>query len=77
LKRLKRELTEKIWNRHTTSHKKEDIQQESIFQGFRMVGTITKNGDRATAHRVGDKVSLEYLNKFVAEGNFVTFNDNQ
>lgn len=37
-----------------------------------MVGTITKNGDRATAHRVGDKVSLEYLNKFVAEGNAVT-----
>lgn len=73
LKQLKRELTEKIWNRHTTtSHKKEDIQQESIFQGFRMVGTITKNGDRATAHRVGDKVSLEYLNKFVAEGNAVT-----
>ncbi len=73
LKRLKRELTEMIWNRHTTtSHKKEDIQQESIFQGFRMPGTVTKKGDRATAHRVGDKVTLEYLNKFVKEANRVT-----
>ncbi len=72
LKKLKHELTEKIWNRHTTtSHKKEEIQQESIFQGFRMVGTITKKGDRVTAHRVGDRVSLEYLNQFVKPANQV------
>lgn len=72
LKKYKHELTEKIWNRHVTKSTGDAIQQESIFQGFRMVGSITKNGDRVTAYRTGEKVSLEYLNGFVSEKNRVT-----
>ena len=50
----KRDLTEKIWNRHVTwSCTKETIQQESVFQAFRMVGTVTKLGDRVQAFRRG------------------------
>ena len=28
---------------------------ESLFQGFRMVGSITKNGERTRAFKVGEK----------------------
>lgn len=70
---FKRELTEKIWNRHVTiSHTEETIQQESIFQAFRMVGTITKKGDRVQAFKTGERVSIEYLNKYVSEENQIT-----
>lgn len=72
LKKYKHELTEKIWNRHVTKSTGDAIQQESIFQGFRMVGSITKHGDRVTAYRTGEKVSLEHLNGFVSEKNRVT-----
>lgn len=72
LKLLKRELTYKIWNQFvTTSHRKEEVQQESIFQAFRMPGTITKKGERATAHRVGVPITAEYLNQFVKGKNRV------
>ncbi len=73
LAKYKRELTEKIWNRHvTTCCTKDMIQQESVFQAFRMVGTITKAGDRVQAFRTGDPVTLEYLNRFVKPENQVT-----
>lgn len=63
----KRQLTEKIWNRNvTTTFTKETIQQESIFQGFRMVGTITKRGDRVRAFKVGNRVSIDYMNSFIS-----------
>lgn len=73
LARYKRELTIKIWNRHVTkSCTKETIQQESIFQGFRMVGSSTKSGDKVRAFRIGNTVTLEYLNQFVSKENQVT-----
>ena len=66
LQDYKRQLTTMIWNRKvTTTHTKETIQQESIFQGFRMVGTITKKGDRVQAFRTGERVSIEYMNSFI------------
>lgn len=68
LQAYKRELTKKIWNRHTTTdYREEKIQFESIFQAFRMVGTITKNGDRVYAFRTGERVSIEYMNSFILE----------
>lgn len=68
LQAYKREITKKIWNRHVTvSCTEETIQQESIFQGFRMVGTMTKLGDRVKAYETGPKVSIEYLNSFLLE----------
>lgn len=63
---LKKQLTTKIWNRYTTDLY-ENIQYESLFQGFRLVGGITKDGNRTKAFITGNKVSLEYLNKFVED----------
>ena len=68
LQKLKRELTKKVWNGYVVSiESSKDIQQEGIYQGFRMPGTATKNGGRAEAFLTGEKVSLDYLNSFVDE----------
>ena len=68
LQRLKRELTRKIWNGFIVDIKdSREIQQEGIYQGFRMPGTVTKAGGRAEAFLTGEKVTLEYLNSFVDE----------
>ena len=66
LAKLKRELTDRLWNNFVTFDWEPDkVQQESIFQAFRVVGSITKKGDRVSAFRTGEKVTLEYLNQFV------------
>lgn len=63
---LKRRLTWQAWTQGASSfHDK--VQYESLFQGFRVVGTVTKNGGRCRAFKVGDKVTIEYLNRFVPE----------
>ena len=73
LQAFKHKFTWLIWNESIVDIKDDrDIQQEGIFQAFRMVGTITKNGDRARAFLTGDKVSMEYLNEFVDEKSRVT-----
>ena len=72
LKKYKDELTFKLWNHHVTElHSAEKIQYESIFQAFRIPGTLTKNGEVATAFRVGEKVSIEYMNRFVNDKNHI------
>lgn len=63
---LKTELTKKIWN-GLVSDLSENPQIESLFQGFRLVGGITKAGNRTKAYQVGDTVDIEYLNEFVSE----------
>lgn len=66
LSKYKEKLTTKLWNRHTTyDYSKEKIQQESIFQAFRMVGTKTKSGDVTRAFLVGEPVSVDYMNSFL------------
>ena len=66
LKRYKEQLTKMLWTKGVTVlHSKDDIQQESIFQAFRMPGTPTRKGGKAIAYRVGEKVSLEYMNSFM------------
>lgn len=67
LTKYKTELTKRIWNRYTTtSYKIKDIQFESVFQAFRMPGTVTKNKkERAEAFRTGERVSIEYMNSFI------------
>lgn len=68
LQEFKRELTQLIWHDTIVDIKSvAEIQQEGIYQGFRMPGTITKNGGRAKAFLTGEKVSMEYLNSFVSE----------
>ena len=71
LSELKRALTVKIWNGYV-SELSEQPQIASLFQGFRMVGGVTKGGHRTKAFAFGDKVSVEYLNEFVPEKNRLT-----
>ena len=61
---MKKELTRMIWNRYTTAYH-DKPQFESLFQGFRLVGGVTKSGDRTKAYITGDVVSIDYLNQFV------------
>lgn len=64
LEKLKKRLTWQAWTQGASTLS-DNVQYESLFQGFRMVGTITKNGDRCRAFKVGSKVTIEYLNKYV------------
>jgi len=66
LQRLKKDLTKSIWNGYVTDLY-ESIQYESLFQGFRMGGGVTKSGDRTRIFQIGSKVSIEYLNDFVID----------
>lgn len=64
LQTLKNGLTRKIWNAFITElFDKPQIQ--SLFQGFRLVGGITKDENRTKAFEVGNLVNIEYLNSFV------------
>lgn len=66
LEKLKRRLTWQAWTQGAIDkHHRENVQYESLFQGFRMVGSITKVGTRVRAFRVGEKVDLDDLNQFV------------
>lgn len=66
LEAMKRRLTWKAWTQGA-SCLSENIQYESLYQGFRVVGTITKNGARARAFRTGEKVTLDFLNEYLQE----------
>ncbi|MGL4874007.1 MAG: hypothetical protein ACRC30_05080 [Clostridium sp.] len=66
LQKYKKELTRIVWQGYITNLE-DNVQYESLFQGFRMVGTITKKGERARAFLTGDKVNMEYLNSFVRD----------
>ena len=64
LKSLKHDLTFRIWEYKGTSQI-ESIQYQSIGQGCRMVGSINnKYGNTVTAFRIGNKVSLEFMNSY-------------
>lgn len=68
LRVLKYDLTRYcIWNKYTSTIRGPQVQ--SIFQGFRMVGTQSKLGPECpvVAFEVGDKIDLEHLNQFVYE----------
>lgn len=66
LTELKKALTFQIWNGYV-SEEAEKPQIESLFQGFRMVGGVTKGGNRTRAFYLGKKVTIEYLNNYVPE----------
>ena len=65
--KYKKELTSLIWNEGITEFGSDEklIQQEGIYQAFRMPGTITKNGKRAVAYKCGEKVTVNYMNQYV------------
>ena len=62
----KRELTRIVWQGYITKLE-DNVQYESLFQGFRVVGTITKKGERARAFKTGKCVTMEYMNEFVRD----------
>jgi hypothetical protein len=63
LERYKRKLTRRLWNKYvTTTYTEEKIQYESLFQGFRLVGGVTKRGGRTVCFKTGEKVTVEYMN---------------
>lgn len=64
LTNLKNDLTRKIWNGYVTDLN-DKVQYQSIFQGFRLVGGVTKSGSRTKAYKTGEKITIDYLNKFV------------
>lgn len=66
LEKFKKRLTWQAWTQGS-SVLHDNVQYESLFQGFRVVGTITKKGTRARAFKTGDKVTIDYLNQFVPE----------
>ncbi len=66
LQKYKKELTRIVWQDDITELSY-NVQYESLFQGFRVVGTITKKGERTRAFKTGNKVDIEYLNSFVDE----------
>lgn len=66
LAKLKQRLTKKLWNGYVTCYE-DNVQYQSVFQGFRMVGGVTKDGNRVKAFEVGGKVTVEYLNEFVED----------
>lgn len=67
LKSMKHDLTFKIWEYKATSREK-SIQYQSINQGFRMVGSINeKHGNEIRAFRIGNRVSMAYLNRYVID----------
>lgn len=66
LSKLKKALTRRIWNGYVTSLE-DKVQFESIFQGFRLVGGVSKLGTRTKCYKVGEKVNIDYLNGFVPD----------
>lgn len=77
LKRLKYDLTFRIWDYKGTSQEKQ-IQYQSINQGFRMVGSINDKYDSplpVIAFKTGEKINLDYLNSYaIDESNKVDIN---
>lgn len=65
---LKKRLTWMLWTQGVSDLQNE-VQYETLFQGFRMPDTITKAGRRARAFLIdgGKKVDIAYLNKFVPD----------
>ena len=69
LQDYKRKLTEKVWSGYNVDiQDAREIQQEGIYQGFRMPGTLTKNGGRAVAYLTGERVTMEYMESFIDRG---------
>lgn len=66
LEKLKKRLTWQAWTQGASTLT-ENIQYESLFQGFRVVGSITKKGTRTRAFYFNDKVTVEELNNYVPE----------
>lgn len=69
---LRNSLTRRCWNQYVTDLSREP-QMEGVVQGFRMVGSMAKDGRQVVrAFRTGGRVSIDDLNAFVPEEARVT-----
>lgn len=66
LGRWRHEMIPKFWSSYI-SDLHEAPQFESVTQGFRMVGTWTKTGERVRAWRCGGKTNVDELNEYAKE----------
>lgn len=66
---FKKALTPYFWNQYVTKdYKMEKIQFESPFQGFRMAGGVTKNGERTRIFEISTHpIAIEELNRYVVK----------
>ena len=66
---FKKALTPFFWNQYVTKdYKMENIQFESPFQGFRMAGGVTKNGERTRIFEVSTHpIAIEELNRYAVK----------
>lgn len=64
LNEAKKYLTPLLWTDYVSTAF-DNIEYESLNQPFRCVGTITKDGSYAMAFEVGEKVTIEYMNRFL------------
>ena len=71
LGKMKQGLTKLIWNKYITTQYNKP-QYQSLFQGFRVVGTVTKAGNKTRAFAYGGPITIDYLNGFVSAENKVT-----
>ncbi|MFI3256441.1 MAG: hypothetical protein R3Y52_03250 [Psittacicella sp.] len=63
LVKFKDAITKRIWNDFIS---KADIQYESPYQAFRLVGGVTKAGDRTHAFKLAEAyITIEHLNTYV------------
>jgi hypothetical protein len=68
LSNYKKSLTRIVWSYGSTSQIKKVQSNQSIYQGFRMVGSINKSyGTEIKAFKTGERISLEELNLYVKE----------
>lgn len=74
LRLFKYEVIAGIWNPYTSSRgKREDIQYQGIFQGFRIPGTQTKLGKQflVRAFKTGEKIDILDLNKYLFDKEYM------
>lgn len=70
---FKRYITQKFWSSYITFDnvnvdEGKRVQYESAFQGFRLVGGVTKTGERTHVFRINNHpITIEYLNEFAHE----------
>lgn len=66
LAEAKKYFTRFFWSSYVTTAY-ENVQWESLCQAFRCVGTKGKSNCYAMAFKIGERVTLEYLNQFLPE----------
>ena len=67
----KKYITPRLWTKYITSEY-EKIQWQSVNQPFRVVGTRTKDQGYVLAFRIGEKVTVDYMNQFVPKDRAMT-----